>query len=196
MPLLIKFGFPLDFDRDSAITSQCINHKSATEYLDHVMAYLKEELQYQAILGPFKQLPIDQLHISPFMTLDKPNSVHRRVIIDLSWPLGESVNAGVPADRYLGTKFVLTYPSIDNITQEVMRLGKGCQIFKVDISRAFRHVPIDPGDLDLLGLHWEDYFIDCSVHLWIQRRIFHLSENFRCSTLHYEAGGPRYLELY
>ena len=42
-------------------------------------------------------------------------------------------------------------------------MGKGCKIVKTDINRAFRHVPIDPGDLDLLGLHWKDYFIDCSV---------------------------------
>ena len=54
LPLLIKFGFSLDFDRDSVITSQLINHKSAIEYPDHITAYLEEELQYQAILGPFK----------------------------------------------------------------------------------------------------------------------------------------------
>ena len=70
------------------------------------------------------------------------------------------MNSGVDSDRYLNVDFVLTYPSIDNITDEVRKLGKGCQIFKVYISRAFRHVPIDPGDLDLLGLHWKDYYID------------------------------------
>ena len=26
----------------------------------------------------------------------------------------------------------------------------------------FRHVPIDPGDLDLLGLYWDNYFLDFS----------------------------------
>ena len=30
-------------------------------------------------------------------------------------------------------------------------VGPGASIFKVDISRAFRHVPIDPGDIDLFG---------------------------------------------
>ena len=64
------------------------------------------------------------------------------------------------SDKYLNTEFVLTYPSIDNITDEVLKLDKGCQIFKVDISRAFRHVPIDPGDLNLLGLYWDGYFLD------------------------------------
>ena len=129
LPLLIKYGFPLDFNRDSVMTSHKINHKSATDYAKHVSVYLEEELRHQAILGPFKNPPIPQLHTSPFMTQDKPNSEHRRVIIDLSWPVGESVNAGVPTDKYLGTEFVLTYPSIDNITQEVLRLGKGCKIF-------------------------------------------------------------------
>ena len=95
------------------------------------------------------------------MTWDKSSSDKRCVIIDLSWPKGQSVNSG--ADKYLGTEFVLTHPSIDNITNQVLQLGRGCQIFKVDISRAFRHVPIDPGDLDLLGLHWRHYYIDFSL---------------------------------
>ena len=96
------------------------------------------------------------------MTREKSNSLNRRVIIDLSWPIGESVNTGVTPDKYLGVHFILSYPSVDNIVSEVLRLGKGCEIFKVDISRAFRHVPIDPGDLDLLGLHWGD-FLDFSL---------------------------------
>ena len=61
------------------------------------------------------------------------------------------------SDRYLGTDFILTYPSVDNITDEVLKLGKGYKMFKVDISRAFCHVPIDPGDLDLLGLYWDKH---------------------------------------
>ena len=73
------------------------------------------------------------------------------------------MNSGIDSDRYLDVDFVLTYPFIDNITDEVLKLGKGCQIFKKDNSRAFCHVPIDPGDLDLLGLHWGDYFIDRSL---------------------------------
>ena len=82
------------------------------------------------------------------MTREKSNSVNRSVIIDLSWPIGESVNAGVTPEKYLGIDFILSYPSVDNIVNEVLKLGKGCEISKVDISRAFRHVSIDPGDLD------------------------------------------------
>ena len=37
--------------------------------------YLQEELDHDAILGPFKNKPIN-LHISPFMTRDKPDSTY------------------------------------------------------------------------------------------------------------------------
>ena len=54
------------------------------------------------------------------------------------------------------TDVALSLPSIDHITSHVKALGPGAQIYKIDISRAFRHVKIDPGDLDLLGLLWVD----------------------------------------
>ena len=131
--------------------------------MDHVATYLCEESDNEAMLGPIFDPPVKNLHTSPFMTRDKSSSTNRRVIINLSWPLGHSVNSGVGNDSYLHTDFVLTYPSVDNITNEVLKLGKGCQIFKVDISRAFQHVPIDSGDLDLLGLYWDNYFLDFSM---------------------------------
>ena len=80
--------------------SQEINHKSALNYPDHVETYLQEEIDHKAIFGLYKNSPIENLHIGPLMTREKPNSVNRRVIIDLSWPHGGSVNAGVPTDRY------------------------------------------------------------------------------------------------
>ena len=46
------------------------------------------------MLGPFDQESV-VLHISAFMTREKPNSEVRRTIVDLSWPKHFSVNAGV-----------------------------------------------------------------------------------------------------
>ena len=54
LPLLIKYGFPLDYARNLNVTSDKINHKSATCYLDHVDTYLKEEIENKSMLGPFK----------------------------------------------------------------------------------------------------------------------------------------------
>ena len=117
-------------------------------------------MEHKAILGPFHTPPISDLHVSPFMTREKPGAPHRRVIIDLSFPAGESVNAGVDSEQYLRSKVLLTLPTIDTITNELVKLGKGALLYKIDISRAFRHVKIDPADYKYLGLHFQNYFLD------------------------------------
>ena len=97
------------------------------------------------------------------MTRHKPNSDNRRVILDLSWPRGASVNAGVEKNGYMGSEFKLTFPTIDDLTQELVKIGKGAHIFKVDVSRAFRHLNVDPRDYDLLGVNWGVTFIDTRI---------------------------------
>ena len=133
------------------------NHSSAIEFEDDVKQYLQEEIKFGAIAGPFKKAPFNEFHNSPFMTRPKPSASHRRVIIDLSFPHGHSVNDGIASNEYLGTNFILPLPNIDTITSKVRKLGKGSLLFKIDISRAFRHVKIDPRDYPLLGLRLDNY---------------------------------------
>ena len=82
---LIEFGFPLDFDRSRLLESTLVNHASARNFSEHIDKYLREELQFQAILGPFDHPPI-KMHISPFMTREKSGSDSLCAIIDLSFP--------------------------------------------------------------------------------------------------------------
>ena len=82
----------------------------------------------------------------------------RHVIVDLSWPQGASVNAGIDKSSYLTSIFELTFPTVDDITSELKSLGRGALLYKVDISRVFCHVKVDPGDYDLLGLYWKGLF--------------------------------------
>ena len=160
---LIQYVFPLDFDRDSILGETLDNHTSANDYASHVTKYIQEELQFGAMIGPFDEKPCT-LHISPFMTRDKAQSEVRRTIIDLSWPKGQAVNDGVNKNVYLGGEFEMHYPTVDKIVKQLNAIGPAANIFKVDISRAFRHIRIDPGDIDLLGLqHQGKYFIDLSL---------------------------------
>ena len=151
---LIKYGFPLDFNRSCTLVSDHVNHKSALQHPSDIDTYLSEEISHKAIIGPYAVNPIQGCHVSPFMSREKSGSTNRRVIIDLSWPRDNSVNSGIDKDSYLGTEFNLTFPTIDHIVNEVKQAGRGCHVFKVDVSRAFRHIKVDPGDLDLLGLEW------------------------------------------
>ena len=158
LPDLLEYGFPIDFDRSSPLLTTFVNHTFA-----HGLNYLTEELQHQAIMGPFVKLPFP-IHISPLMTRDKQDSLQKRTIMDLSWPKDLSVNYGVDKDKYLHTPYLLNYPSIDNITASLCKLGPEAQLFKIDTSRAFRQIKVDPGDIDLLGLQFDNnYFINLSV---------------------------------
>ena len=156
---LLQFGFPLDFNRCCPLKHEVGNHSSADEFPSDVDAYIEEECKFGALLGLFDLNPIENAHSSPFMTRHKPNSDRRRVIIDLSWPLGVSVNSGIDKNMYLDAPF--TFSTVDDITSELKRLGRGALLYKIDVSHAFRHVKVDPGDYDLLGLSIRAF---CSGH--------------------------------
>ena len=115
---LLEYGFPLDFDRECPLNSVEENHTSANDNTGHISKFLQEELQYQAILGPFNNKPID-MHISPLLVRDKQNSSAKRTIMDLSWPKGASVNNGMAKDVYLSTHYELKFPSVDLITNSL-----------------------------------------------------------------------------
>ena len=86
------------------------------------------------------------------------------------------MNAGVDGETYLGSKFCLTLPSVEYIAHKVKQLGKESLLYKIDISRALCHVPIDPGDYNLLGLHFISYFINKSLPFGYR----HLSAIVQC----------------
>ena len=160
---LIRFGFPLDFNRQSILRWEDKNHTSALQFPQDVDAYLEEEVKFKAIKGPFQNCPIPNCHFSPFLTRENSNAAHRRVIIDLSWPKDASVNLGIDKNSYLNTDFSLTFPNVDVITNALKNVGTGAYLYKVGLSRVFRHVKIDPHDFDLLGLKWRDatFFDTC-----------------------------------
>ena len=58
------------------------------------------------------------------------------------------------------------------------KLGKVSLLFKIDISRAFRHVKIDPRDYPLLGLSLDKYYFDTCVQFGYR----HGLDIFQCLT--------------
>ena len=63
----------------------------------------------------------------------------------------------------MGSYFKLKYPSVDNIFHKLKQLGTDALLYKIDTSRAFRHIIIDLGDYDLLGLRHDEYYIDVTL---------------------------------
>ena len=123
---LIEFSFPLDFDRYCSLSRSDHNLTSAVRCPSHVEDNLLEELNHNAILGPF-DLPPFPLHVSPFMTREKSGLDKTS---DLSWAKDLTVNDGVIGDCYLNTQFEMHNPSVDHIVDQLNQLGPAAQSFK------------------------------------------------------------------
>ena len=82
--------------------------------------------------------------VSPLNSVEKRDSEERRVIVDLSWPCGHSVNDGIPSDSYLGAPLVLRYPTIDDIVDAVVSLGRGCHLYNVTFERRTANSQLTP----------------------------------------------------
>ena len=158
----LHFGFPLSVNDGFVAHAVDYNHSSATKFHKHVQEYLNTEMAEKALLGPFNKHPLENFNISPIMSRPKGND-KRRIIVDLSWKGEHSLNANV-TPHYDGIPYILRYPSLDLIQKRVVHLGHTACIFKIDISRAFRNLPVDPIDVNCLGLYWDNsYFIDLSI---------------------------------
>jgi hypothetical protein len=160
---LLEFGFPLDFDKNKEVSyNERRNHKGAREFPDFINRYLKKECENYRIVGPFVQNPLStQIVVSPLNSVPKSSPDERRVIVDLSWPHGLSVNDGISKETYLGEQIELHYASVEEVCRTVRRLGPGSVIYKRDLRHAYRQFPVDPGDYCFLAYYWEhQYYLD------------------------------------
>ena len=103
----LKFGFPLSIVNPDGITNNTVtNHFSALQYLNQVTEYLENEKAKGAILGPVDAINTKHYHCSPLLT--RPKDLNkRRVIVNLSYPYGASLNDAVDKIRFDGLKFNL-----------------------------------------------------------------------------------------
>ena len=160
----LRFGFPLSVNYDTfQHNSEVANHASATNFSKDVNIYIQTELHHNALAGPFKTMPFKQLHCSPLLSRPKEGD-SRRIIVNLSYPEANSVNSNILKEVYDGYNFSLSYPSVDDIVGHIAHSNDNLLLYKLDISRAFRNLRIDPLDYGVMGIHWDDqYFIDVSV---------------------------------
>ena len=150
----LEFGWPVGFVEGSPLNmlkNSGVNHKGATQFPGAIHDFIREEREEGATVGPFKLNPFPgHMQISPLNTVPKDES-DRRIIMDLSFPHGASTNDGIPKKEYLGSPVELAYPSIDTLVGYVWEKGRGSLLFKRDLRRAYRQLPVDPSSYPLLG---------------------------------------------
>ena len=165
----VEFGFPLTLDYGNfSYNTEVENHPSATHFPNAVNDYLKTEISHNAIVGPLDASPFEKLHVSPMMTRPK-EAGSRRIIIDMSWPHGDSVNTHIPDQLFDDMTFQLRYPTVDNIVTQIATIGPEARLYKIDLKCAYRNLRTDPRDFTVLGLCWEGQrYVDISVAFGIK----------------------------
>ena len=93
-----------------------------------------------------------------------------RLIIDLSYPNGHSVNNGIP--KHICS---LSYCTVEDAIAKILETGPNILLAKLDIKNAFHLLPVHPADRHLLAMEWNDQvYIDTCLPfgLWSAPKLF------------------------
>ena len=144
----ISEGFRVGFAyRDSVLVPAKQNLQGAITHPEVVEDY-QTELSLGRLVGPFRPSLMPNVHISRFGVIPKNHQETKwRLIVDISFPAGQSVNDGIPKELCS-----LNYITIDNAISYIVRLGPGTHLAKIDIKSASRLLPVHPADRHLLGV--------------------------------------------
>ena len=158
----LKYGWPGGYVSKTLPEPAVRNHPSALAYQKDVDRFVHKELDKGALLGPFDAPPFyEWSQVSPIMTRPKKDTDSRRIIIDLSYPIGRSVNDGVPKGVFQGRNFTFQLPTVRDLAARVISNGQGSYLWKADLERAYRQLRNDPLDYPLMGIaHRGRYYVD------------------------------------
>ena len=145
----LQYGFHIGFDHSSPLRTTPRNHPSSRENPAVITAYIRDELRAGRLVGPLGQSLLSGVQTNPVGLVPKSHGSKWRMIVDLSSPRGLSVNDGISPHMCS-----LQYASIDDAVQVIMQLGQFTELVKMDLSNAYRIVPVHPDDQALLGISW------------------------------------------
>ena len=177
-------GFHIGFSRSSPLRSATANHPSAEERPSVISDLLQEEVRLGRLAGPIPHSLVSQVQVSPLGLIPKPHQDKWRAIVDLSAPRSRSVNDGIDP-----TLCSLQYASVDDAVDIILQLGRGTELVKLDLSNAYRMVPVHPDDQPLLGIQWRGAtFIDRALPFGLRSapKIFNSVADFLAWVLHCE----------
>ena len=152
----IRNGFRVGFQYESGkLQPAKANMQSALAKPEVIREYLDKEVKAGRVIGQIEQ----PIQISRFGLIPKAEADKWRLIVDLSHPLGCSVNDGVSREWSS-----IRYATIDQAVVAILKRGQGTELAKVDVEQAYRNVPIHKDDRVLLGMEWEgERFMDTTL---------------------------------
>ena len=145
-------GFRIGFDRNSSqLRSTPRNHPSAAANPQIVSDYIEAEVAAGRLVGPLPESMGALVKTSPIGLIPKPHQPGKwRMIVDLSFPFNHSVNTGISEELSS-----ITYARVDDAVAQILQLGPGTMLVKLDLKNAYRIIPVHPQDQHLLGISWQ-----------------------------------------
>ena len=160
----VEFGFPLGLWPEVLLTPCERNHSSAYSFYSFIDKFIETEVAQVGLTGPFKDDPFSGIMLSPLMTAPK-KPCSRRPVFDASYGI-HSLNKNTPEREYHETQYEFSYPRIDDLADLIAVLGKGCYLFKRDLSRYFLQLKIDPIEYSKLGFIWRQQIFFFVSFVW------------------------------
>ena len=147
-----NYGFPLHYEgpQDSSCAKNLL---SAIQNPEAVDAKLDKEIAAHRIAGPYSSPPFPQFRISPLGLVPKKTEGEFRFIHHLSFPHGSPLNDGISSEFTS-----VSYATVEDAIHTIRTVGHGCFMAKTDIKNAFRIIPIQPQDYNLLGICWRGFY--------------------------------------
>ena len=157
----LKFGFPLSINDHTKLSNTNINnHASAIHFPNAIAEYIAKEKDCGAMLGSVDKVNSPHYHCSPNLTKSKDDN-KRRVIVNLSYPPGQSLNDQVTRSRLDNRPFTL--PKIEDIIDHIL-ITEDPILFKIDVAHALRNLRAEPVDAVKLVIFWADKrYIDPTI---------------------------------
>ena len=176
----ISQGFRIGFKGStSSLHSARKNLQGAILHPEVVDAYIKDELALNRVFGPYSRHQCPFVQISRFGVIPKSHQPNKwRLIIDLSHPQGHSVNDYIPKPLCS-----LSYITVDDAINAIMRFGPHTLLAKVDIKSAFRLLPIHLADRNLLAMKWDNkIYIDSCLPFGLRSapKLFNILADLLC----------------
>lgn len=163
----LKYGWPLGHDGKTIPDEPRRNHKGVREFQEETKQYIQTERQKGRIYGPCnKKVFSGKNGISPLNSVPRKNDSRRRFILDLSFPKGKGINAGIDKNRYQGEEVTLKYPTVDDLVNLIWKRktenpGQKVLLWKRDLKSCYRQFHLCPGSVHLVGYKWDDkYYYD------------------------------------
>ena len=110
-------------------------------------AYISAKVREGRMWGPFRPGQIPNVQVNQMGVVPKGHTPGcYRLITDLSFPAGASVNDGI-SSKLCSHR----YTSVEEVVAMARCLGRGA---KLGIRSAYHLVPVNPMDRCLLGVEW------------------------------------------